>query len=182
VAPDTALQRAFYFVTTQPLSSYNYPTPDGIEVASLNTFMPAGTVFLNLEAIEPIHNYQGVDLIRWGQDGLAALTNTGRIYLLRGPVVVPAELDQNTAATLSSVSSPSVTHGAGNTMITLTGSNFIPGVAVNWNGNDRTTTIVDAAHISVAIPASDLVTAGSATLTATNPGAPASNALTVTIN
>ena len=32
------------------------------------------------------------------------------------------------------------------------------------------------------IPASDLVNAGSGSLVATNPGAPASNALTITIN
>ena len=73
-------------------------------------------------------------------------------------------------------------HGTGNTMLTLTGSNFIPGVAVTWNGNYRTTTIVDATHVTVAIPASDLASAGSASLVATNPGASVSHALTVTIN
>ena len=41
---------------------------------------------------------------------------------------------------------------------------------------------VDATHVSVAIPASDLASAGSASLVATNPGAPASGALSITIN
>jgi hypothetical protein len=45
----------------------------------------------------------------------------------------------------------------------LTGSNFLPGVAVTWNGSYRTTTIVDAAHVTVGIPASDLAASGSAT-------------------
>jgi hypothetical protein len=67
-------------------------------------------------------------------------------------------------------------------MLTLTGSNFLPGVAVTWNGSYRTTTIVDATHVSVAIPASDLASAGTASLVATNPGAPASSALQITIN
>jgi hypothetical protein len=75
-----------------------------------------------------------------------------------------------------------LTHGAGNTVLTLTGSNFTPGVALTWNGSYRTTTIVDASHVTVAIPASDLANAGSGSLVATNPGAPASNTLTVTIN
>jgi hypothetical protein len=83
---------------------------------------------------------------------------------------------------LTSSSTTSVTHGAGNTLLTLAGSSFLPGVAVTWNGSYRTTTIVDASHVTVAIPASDLANAGSGSLVATNPGAPASNALTITIN
>jgi len=67
-------------------------------------------------------------------------------------------------------------------MLTLTGSNFLPGVAVTWNGSYRTTTIVDAGHVTVAIPASDLTASGAASVVATNPGAPASNALQITIN
>jgi hypothetical protein len=51
-------------------------------------------------------------------------------------------------------------YAAGNTPITLTGNNFVPGVAATWNGSFRTTTIVDATHLTVAIPASDLTAAG----------------------
>jgi hypothetical protein len=83
---------------------------------------------------------------------------------------------------LTSSSTASVTHGAGNTLLTLTGTNLLPGVAVTWNGSYRTTTITDATHVTVALPASDLASTGSGLLVATNPGAPASNALTVTIN
>jgi hypothetical protein len=67
-------------------------------------------------------------------------------------------------------------------MLTLTGSNFVPGVAVTWNGSYRTTTIVDATHLSVAIPASDLAATGTGKIVATNPGASASNSITVTVN
>ena len=130
-------------------------------------------------------------MLRWGQAGLALLSvpqnsispqATAQLILLEGPFVTPQLLGANSAATLASSSTTSVTHGAGNTMLTLTGSNFAPGVAVTWNGSYRTTTIVDAAHVTVAIPASDLATAGSGSLVATNPGATASNTLTVTIN
>jgi hypothetical protein len=75
-----------------------------------------------------------------------------------------------------------IAHGTGNTLLTLTGSNFLPGVAVTWNGSYRTTTIVDTTHVTVAIPASDLAAAGSGSLMATNPGGAASSALTVTVN
>jgi len=121
-----------------------------------------------------------VDFVRWGQDGLALLTSTGQIAVLRGGFVVPELLHQNAAAVLQS--SSSLTHGAGNTMLTLTGSNFLPGVAVTWNGSYRTTTIVDATHVTIALTASDLSKAGTASLVATNPGAPASVALSVAVN
>ncbi|MBT9333263.1 beta strand repeat-containing protein [Paracidobacterium acidisoli] len=133
----------------------------------------------------------GWNMLRWGQDGLALLTSTENyttnqtitsLILLRGPFVAPQELGTDTAASLTASSATSIAHGSGNTMLTLTGTNFLPGVAVTWNGSYRTTTIVDATHVTVAIPASDLANAGSASLIATNPGAPASGKLTITIN
>ena len=178
VAPDASLQRAFFLAPTSSTSSI----PDGIVAFNQNTFLQTGTVPLNLATTEGSTSYTTVDLIRWGQDGLAALTSGGHIYLLRGAAVVPQLLNQNSAATLSASSASSATHGAGNTLLTLTGTNFIPGVAVLWNGAYRTTTIVDATHLTVAIPASDLAAAGTASITATNPGASASSALTFTIN
>jgi len=133
-------------------------------------------------SIEGNTSFTGVDLIRWGQDGLAALTSSGHLYLLRGAAVVPQLLNQNSAAVLSSSSMTTVAHGSGNTLLTLTGSNFVPrGGAVTWHGNYRTTTIVDATHLTVAIPTSDLATAGTASVAVVNPGTATSSALTITI-
>jgi hypothetical protein len=129
-------------------------------------------------------------MVRYGQDGIALLTTTAYngngpdtlLVLLRGPFVAPQELGTDPPAALTSSSASTITHGAGNTMLTLTGSNFLPGVAVTWNGSYRTTTIVDANHVNVAIPASDLTNTGTGSLVATNPGASASNTLQITIN
>ncbi|MDR3740791.1 MAG: IPT/TIG domain-containing protein [Terracidiphilus sp.] len=181
VAPDASLGEVFFLSNTSSSTSY-YSSPDGIVAYKQASFGLQGTLPLNMSATEGTTSFTGVDLIRWGQDGLAALTSSGHIYLLRGAFVVPQLLTKNAAASLASSSSSSITHGAGNTLLTLTGSNFLPGVAVTWNGSYRTTTIVDATHVTVAIPASDLASAGSGSLVATNPGASASSALTVTIN
>lgn len=133
----------------------------------------------------------GWTIFRFGQDGLALLSsantaiNSGavsEIILLRGPFVTPQLLATNSAATLASSSSSSIAHGAGNTLLTLTGSNLLPGMAVTWNGSYRTTTWVNSSQATVAIPASDLASAGTASLVATNPGATSSNALQITIN
>lgn len=42
--------------------------------------------------------------------------------------------------------------------------------------------MVDAQHVTVAISASDVAAAGTASVVAVNPGGPASNAVTITIN
>lgn len=178
--PDASLQSAFYLVDTSASTNFG-AAPDGIESFNQNTFLPISSVSLNMGQIEGTTSYSGVDVIRWGQDGLAILTSGGHLYFMRGAFVVPGLLGSNSAATLTSSSVSSITHGAGNTLLTLTGSNFQPGVAVNWNGSYRTTTIVDATHLNVAIPASDLATAGTASMVATNPGGQASNKLTITI-
>jgi len=96
--------------------------------------------------------------------------------------VTPQLLNKNSAATLTSSSVTSISHGSGNTILTLTGSHFLPGVAVTWNGSYRTTTIVDSSHVTIYVPASDLVNAGTVSLMATNPVAPASDALKITID
>ncbi len=180
VAGDAGLNRAFFAGYTGA-ASYS-STVDGIIAYDQSTLLPTTVLPLGMAAIEGTSSYTVNDLIRWGQDGLAMLTSTGHVYLLRGAAVVPGLLTSNTVAILTGASTTAVAHGSDNILLTLTGANFQPGVAVNWNGVYRTTTIVDATHVTVAIPASDLATAGSATLTAVNPGAGASAALTFLIN
>lgn len=181
VAPDTALSRVFFLSGTSTSSTYS-SNVDGLVAYNQNSFLPSDIVPLNMATIEGSTSFNAVDLIRWGQDGLAALTSGGHIYFLRGPVVVPQLLNQNTAATLTAATPGNITHGAGNTLISITGSNFIQGAALTWNGAYRTTTWVDAGHLTIAVPASDLAAAGSATLVVTNPGAAASNSITFIIN
>jgi hypothetical protein len=176
VAPDLSVGQVFFSGNTT-LTSYG--NSDGLLSYDSGNYLRSGILPLNMPAIEGNTNYSVVDLVRWGQDGLAALTSTGHIYLLRGPFVVPQLLNTNSPAVLSAAST--LTHGSGNTWLTITGSNFVPGVAVTWNGSYRTTRIVDATHVSVAVPAGDLASAGTASLAATNPGAAPSAPLTVTI-
>ena len=158
----------------------------GLVRYDLNSYLP--------EAVLPMPtSASGIEsqwtMQRFGQDGLALLSNdsigvttpVSQLLLIRGPFVAPQELSTNTAAALTSSSASSIAHGSGNTTITLTGSNFLPGVAITWNGSYRTTTILDASHVTVALPANDVAAAGTASLVATNPGAPASNTLQIAI-
>jgi hypothetical protein len=108
------------------------------------------------------------------------LTNDGIIYLVRGPAILPQLLQTNAAPVLSSPGS--VQHGTGNLVLNLSGANLLPGVAITWNGAYRTTNWVDATHVSIDIAAEDLVSPGTASLVATNPGSPSSPIVIVTIN
>jgi hypothetical protein len=180
VAPDISLGRAFFAGVTMS-SSYSYGYADGILSYDTGNYLRTGSISLNIPTIEGSTSYTVQDVVRWGQDGLALVTSTGHIYLVRGPFVVPQLLNTNTAATLTGASASTIAQGSGNTLLTLTGSNFVPGVAVMWNGSYRTTTVVDATHLTVAIPASDLAASGAASLTAVNPGAVTSPALTISI-
>jgi trimeric autotransporter adhesin len=184
VEPDTSLKRVFFMRNNSDTYS---GTVDSITAYDLNTFLPVTVLPMGSSPsqsgnTDPNAGTNAVDLVRWGQDGFAALTTDGKLYLVRGAAIVPALLTQNSAAVINASSVSAVAHGSGNTLLTLTGSNFLPGVAVTWNGSYRTTKIIDATHVSVAIPASDLAQPGSATITAINPGAASSASLTISIN
>ena len=136
---------------------------------------------------------QGADLLRWGRDGLAwhsssagafgnSTPGSGQIFLVQAPFVLPEWSTVNPTPGLASVSPSSVTAGSGNLNITVTGSKFVPGAVLLWNGAERTTTFVDSSHLTIAIPASDISHSGSATLVVNNPSAPNSGAITFTIN
>jgi trimeric autotransporter adhesin len=181
-APDSSLQKEFLMLENTA-GTWAY----GLVRYDLTTYLPEAVLGMPASASGVSSNWT---MLRWGQDGLALLSydNFGVnppavvMMLLRGPFVTPQELGTNSAASLTSSSATTITHGSGNTMLTLTGSNFLPGVAVTWNGSYRTTTIVDATHVAVAIPASDLASTGTVTLVATNPGTSTSNALQITID
>lgn len=88
------------------------------------------------------------------------------------------------AATLNTLSpGAAITGGAGFTL-TVNGTGFINGSTVQWNGANRTTTFVSPTQVTAAIPAADLVSPGSASVTviATQAsGGAVSNALPFTI-
>ena len=126
----------------------------------------------------------------FGQDGLAlnVIPNYGntsgvdsQILLFRGPFVLAAEAFANPAPVITAVSSATIAVGSGNQYLTVTGTGFLPGAVVLWNGSQRTTTFVDSGHIRAAIPASDAAVAASVSLKVDNPGSGDSNALNVTV-
>ena len=86
--------------------------------------------------------------------------------------------------TITSLSPASATAGSAGFTLTVNGTGFVSGATVQFNGANRTTTFVSGTQVTAAILAADIATAGTASVTVTNP-APSggtSNAQTFTIN
>lgn len=90
----------------------------------------------------------------------------------------------NPLPAITTLAPANITAGAASTVITLTGTSFVSDSTVTWNSVVRTTSFVSATELIAVIPAADLTTSGTATLTVVNPGpgGGTSNSATFTID
>jgi sugar lactone lactonase YvrE len=89
----------------------------------------------------------------------------------------------NPAPILNGLSHANALAGSPGFTLTVTGTNFVNGSVVRWNGADRPTTVVSSTRLTAAISTADLAVAGTATISVHNPapGGGASNTQTFTI-
>ncbi len=115
----------------------------------------------------------------WGED------NAGEMYLANhGGSVLKVTQAPNPVPTVTSVTPTAVVAGDPGFTLTVNGSNFVFESVVRWNGADRPTTFVSTGKLTASIPASDLLTAGTADVTVASPtpGGGISGAQTFHIN
>jgi len=90
----------------------------------------------------------------------------------------------NPSPTLSTLSPTGTSAGNAAFTLTLTGTNFVSGSSVQWNGAARTTTFVSPTQLTAAIAAADVAAAGTPQVTVVTPapggGTSAAQAFTVT--
>src|SRR5262249_25266460 len=79
-------------------------------------------------------------------------------------IVIP-----NPVPALIGLSPSSATAGSSGFTLIVTGVNFVNGANVRWNGSLRMTTFVSNSQLLAIIPASDIASVGTATVTAVNP-------------
>lgn len=77
---------------------------------------------------------------------------------------------------ISSLSPNAALVGAPSLTLTVTGTNFVPGSVVLWNGSPRATSFVTAAQLTAILAASDLAAAATANITVLNSDGNISNA------
>ncbi|HUL58658.1 MAG TPA: IPT/TIG domain-containing protein, partial [Anaeromyxobacteraceae bacterium] len=156
--PDSTLGTAF-FVRPDPSGSSSFLVLRSFDIVH---YVAAQSTTLAYVSGTPVH------LIRWWTDGLAFLAGN-QIVLLRGSLVLPPSSTANPAPSVAALSPATAAAGGGNFRLTVTGSGFVPGSIVRWNGSDRTTRYASATSLVAFIPASDVVAAGSAQVTVRNP-------------
>jgi glucose/arabinose dehydrogenase len=99
----------------------------------------------------------------------------GRIVVLTGVFFWTAcgssevATQPNPVPTITALSPTSAIAGGAGFTLTVTGSNFIRGSVVRWNGAGRTTTFVSGATLTVTISEQDIATAGTANVSVFNP-------------
>ena len=91
---------------------------------------------------------------------------------------------KNPVPVLTSVSPTAAVAGGAGFTLTTNGTGFVLGSVVHWNGATRTTTFVSGTQLTAAIPASDIVSAGTAQVTVVSPtpGGGTSSPVAFTIN
>jgi len=104
----------------------------------------------------------------------------GTLFLLGLLVAVSAQA-QIATPVITSINPTTVLAGSPPFILNVTGANFVAGAQVRVNGGDRTTQFVDSQHLNVTIPATDISSPRTLTITALNPGTPASEPVTLRV-
>ncbi len=126
----------------------------------------------------------GVVAADFDGNGIADLAATNSADNTVGVFLGAAGPTPNPVPTLAGLAPSTAVEWGGDFTLTVNGTNFIDGSVVRWNGSDRPTTYVSATQVTASIPAADLVTPGTATVTVFNPapGGGASNGAAFTIS
>lgn len=73
---------------------------------------------------------------------------------------------------ISALVPASTAAGGPDFLMTVNGTSFAGGSTVNWNGKAQVTTHVSGSQLTTMIPAADIATAATITVTVTNPATP----------
>jgi uncharacterized protein (TIGR03437 family) len=85
-------------------------------------------------------------------------------------------------SSISGLSPSSALAGGPGFTLTVTGSGFLPGATVDWNGSPLATTYVNASQLTAQVLTSQIAAPGTASVTVVNPGGAGSNPATFPIN
>jgi uncharacterized repeat protein (TIGR01451 family) len=116
-----------------------------------------------------------------------ALDAQGRIYVADSSggairLLQPANGPLIPGVSGSGLNTTSVAAGGLQFDLTVSGTNFVSGAVVMWNGTALSTTFVSATEVIALVPASLIASAGTASVTVVNPDGATSAAVTFTIN
>jgi trimeric autotransporter adhesin len=171
ILPNSAINRVFAVGDTPFFNSF------GITSYNLSQFTPVAVA--NLSEVVPAFSNSGPisNLIQWGTNGLAFILPPGccgstsaQVVLVQSPtLLLTATKTASPPPVLKSSSPTSATHGSGNFILTLHGSNFVPGSTVTWNGKGVFASYQSPTQLRVYVPKALIAAAGPASILVKNP-------------
>jgi len=180
IVPDPAVDRLFAVGNTPFFSSF------GITAYDLQKFTPIAAADLSQFS----GSTASPAFLHWGNNGLASVVTPGccgnnppQVIIVQSPAMF-ATGSKDPVPNAQSLTPVSATHGAGNLLITIKGTNFVPNSQVTWNGSLLFADYVSPTQLNLYVPAAKLSVAGTASVIVTNPapGGGTSALLTFTIN
>jgi len=88
-----------------------------------------------------------------------------------------------TGPTITSISPTSKIEGGVKFSLTVKGTNYVSGATIDWNGTALVTKFVNSGELTASVPATDIIAAGTAQITVSNPlSGGTSNSATFTID
>jgi trimeric autotransporter adhesin len=185
VLPNSALNRAFALGQT--------PFFNGLGITSYNLSQFTPLAAANLVELNTGNNSIAFSkFIQWGTNGLAFILTNGccgtplgiQVVLLQSPTLLLTASKTATPVPVSNSLTPATaSHGAGNFILTVRGSGFVPGSVVTWNDKRFSASYVSGTAMKVYVPRAAIASAGKAAIVVSNPapGGGKSNVLTFTI-
>jgi hypothetical protein len=129
--------------------------------------------------------------IQWGNNGISFTleagccgnTSTQTVLVQSSSMFLTAVKTVNPQPTVKSLSPTATSHGSGNFILTVKGSEFVPGSTVTWNGKSVFAEYLSSSELRVYVPRSDIASSGTAGILVKNPepGGGKSNAAVFTI-
>lgn len=140
------------------VSSYPFD-PEALEAFNLSSEQLQGEVYLD-------ESTEGGQIFRFGTNGIAVMSFPGLFFFqtsLTGTPIVSSQLS------VSGWAPTSVPVSAGDTQLTIMGSNFASGDTISANGTALTSTVVSATEIDATIPGAIIAAGGNVQIVVSNP-------------
>ncbi|RPI32890.1 MAG: hypothetical protein EHM70_07720 [Chloroflexota bacterium] len=160
----------YSFATGQSTRLTDYPTGTWTRELSVS---PDGTQIVYELQTEGENWYDNppMDLYIMNLDGTGEkrlLVENGRSPEWGIPQLIP-DVPNNPVPGLAGLNPSSAKVGGAGFTLTASGSNFVSGAVLRWNGADLPTTYVNATTLTAQVPAEKITSAGSANVTVFNP-------------
>jgi hypothetical protein len=185
------------------LFTVNNPVPTLTSLSSTSTTAPGAAFTLTLTGA----NFVQSSSVQWNGNSLAttyvnatqltaavpasdlAVAGTASVAVFNptpggGTSTAQTFTIDNPVPGLTSILPTSAIAGSGAFTLTVNGSNFVSGSVVKWNASSLATTYVSATELTAQVPAADIATAGTASVTVFNatPGGGTTTAQTFTVD